>query len=268
MELDKKLVTNGVVDGLVDTAIRFVDVELKGLRPRRTALLAGHADPADQAKLATPVATPPQLRPPRRITTKEARATASEIHKRNVEAAKLLPLDMPLQDIQNLYCTEASVALTEMNLHEYQDDLVPNGRPANFMRISTWPSSRSYGSGGRKLMQSSYGPVISGVFSNRELRPSSQGSGGFQSRRCSGFRQFNTVTAPLLKRIEELERRPKMEYMGTWDANKQYEIGDVVTDHGSMFFCRQSTRERPGENNSCWKLCVKRGQDGRDGRAK
>ena len=72
-------------------------------------------------------------------------------------------------------------------------------------------------------------------------------------------------TAPLHKRIAELENKPELHYAGTWSDGKSYPVGSVVTDGGSMWHANTRTAERPGTSDA-WTLCVKRGRDGRDAR--
>lgn len=64
-------------------------------------------------------------------------------------------------------------------------------------------------------------------------------------------------------RIAALEARPQLAYRGIWDPRETYQKSEIVTDHGSMFFCRCETKERPGVSSD-WQLCVKRGADGKD----
>lgn len=44
-----------------------------------------------------------------------------------------------------------------------------------------------------------------------------------------------------------------------------YEQGDGVTFAGSFWIAQKDTSSKPGESSD-WRLAVKRGQDGRDGR--
>lgn len=53
-----------------------------------------------------------------------------------------------------------------------------------------------------------------------------------------------------------------MIYRGAW-AEREYQIGDTVTFHGSLFHCQAPTRAQP-ETSSDWKLAAKRGRDGND----
>lgn len=54
-------------------------------------------------------------------------------------------------------------------------------------------------------------------------------------------------------------------YAGVYVAGKTYDPSDLVTDHGSLFYCGRTTTARPGSSTD-WKLMVKRGQDGKDAR--
>lgn len=77
------------------------------------------------------------------------------------------------------------------------------------------------------------------------------------------FRAHVARRHKLEERIKALESRPVMEYRGVWKADEDYRPGDLVTDHGSMFYCSAPTRDRPASTDA-WQLCVKRGADGRD----
>ena len=54
-------------------------------------------------------------------------------------------------------------------------------------------------------------------------------------------------------------------YRGIWNADNQYNEGDVATHDGSAFIAKKSTRDKPGTNDS-WQLMVKRGRDSKDAR--
>lgn len=65
----------------------------------------------------------------------------------------------------------------------------------------------------------------------------------------------------LIARVKQLENRPVMEYQGVYDAEKQYDEGDVVTHGGSMWHCNKA---HTGEfSNEAFTLCVKKGRDAR-----
>src|SRR5262245_36041085 len=55
-------------------------------------------------------------------------------------------------------------------------------------------------------------------------------------------------------------------YCGVHVEGKQYSPGDNVTFQGAVWHCNQETRERPN-GGPAWTLKVKRGRDGREGRA-
>lgn len=65
--------------------------------------------------------------------------------------------------------------------------------------------------------------------------------------------------------VAELEARPALKYVGTWSSERQCNEGELVTHDGSIFYCKQTTRDRPG-TSSAFQLAVKRGRDGRDAR--
>lgn len=50
---------------------------------------------------------------------------------------------------------------------------------------------------------------------------------------------------------------------GVYMAGKAYEQADMVTWGGSTWICQETTTAKPGESKS-WRLCVKRGRDGKD----
>jgi hypothetical protein len=69
------------------------------------------------------------------------------------------------------------------------------------------------------------------------------------------------LVVPLRDRIQKLEERPSVRYLGVWSAEKRYEPGSFVTHSGSIWHTDlESTGIRPGEGgNVIWKLAVKRG---------
>lgn len=56
---------------------------------------------------------------------------------------------------------------------------------------------------------------------------------------------------------------PSMIYLGIYDKDKSYEVGDVVTWGGSAWHCNKDTNAKPGESRD-WQLAVKRGIDGKE----
>ncbi len=82
------------------------------------------------------------------------------------------------------------------------------------------------------------------------------------------FRLLDILTNAMLahvkalkKRVAELEARPVLRYVGTWDRVRNYEPGEICTDGGSAWICQQETNSRPGTTDR-WQLMVKRGRDG------
>jgi hypothetical protein len=66
------------------------------------------------------------------------------------------------------------------------------------------------------------------------------------------------VVHALEQRIEELERRPTLKYLGTWREGRTFSAGSFVTDRGGIWYCNAATTSRPGENAD-WSLAVKSG---------
>jgi hypothetical protein len=54
-------------------------------------------------------------------------------------------------------------------------------------------------------------------------------------------------------------------YEGTWCDGSTYERSACVTFDGSLWIALEHTDARPGRD-STWRLCVKRGRDGKDAR--
>jgi hypothetical protein len=64
--------------------------------------------------------------------------------------------------------------------------------------------------------------------------------------------------------IAELKARSTMKYEGVWAAEKVYNVGDFVTDQGSLWHCWDANcGVRPGSSDA-WQLAVRKGRDGRD----
>jgi hypothetical protein len=55
-------------------------------------------------------------------------------------------------------------------------------------------------------------------------------------------------------------------YRDVFAAGEQYQRGDLVTHDGSLWIALADTEAQPGAGEG-WKLCTKRGRDGRDRRA-
>ena len=65
---------------------------------------------------------------------------------------------------------------------------------------------------------------------------------------------------------EELGKRSTLKYEGVWNSEKVYNVGDFVTENGSLWHCWDANvGVRPGSSDK-WQLAVKRGRDGKDGR--
>lgn len=72
----------------------------------------------------------------------------------------------------------------------------------------------------------------------------------------------------LTARVEAIETRA-LEYLGTYQAGKSYRPGSAVTWSGSLWIALRATDAKPGEAHEAsraWRLAVKKGTDGKDGR--
>jgi hypothetical protein len=68
---------------------------------------------------------------------------------------------------------------------------------------------------------------------------------------------------PMRRRIDDLEATA-MKHKGTWLPDAEYHRGDFITYDGSGWVALEASKGmRPGPSAS-WKLCVKRGKDGKD----
>lgn len=75
------------------------------------------------------------------------------------------------------------------------------------------------------------------------------------------IKQYLDVTLGAFEsRLAQMEAQFK--YLGAWDADRQYEKGNFVTDNGSVWHCNARTRARPGDGAD-WTLAVKKGMDAR-----
>ena len=77
--------------------------------------------------------------------------------------------------------------------------------------------------------------------------------------------------APLVERIDKLEAGG-VKYLGTWQRDKDYPVGSLVSYGGSLWHANVMSRgHKPSDAEMpaigrLWTLCVKRGRDGKDAR--
>jgi hypothetical protein len=70
------------------------------------------------------------------------------------------------------------------------------------------------------------------------------------------------IFSNVLSRIETLEQRPAVKYVGVYDQAMAYVPGNMVTSGGSVWHCdRACTGTRPP--GPPWTLAVKHGKDGK-----
>ena len=69
-------------------------------------------------------------------------------------------------------------------------------------------------------------------------------------------------------RIAALEQQPiGVLDAGVWTLGKRYEQGDGVTWDGHYWVAQEPTRTQPGDGSTPWRLAVRRGKQGREGKA-
>ena len=54
---------------------------------------------------------------------------------------------------------------------------------------------------------------------------------------------------------------PQVVYAGVFDAEKQYQKGELVTHGGSLWHCNGDADGKPEDDSGAWTLCVKKGRD-------
>jgi hypothetical protein len=71
--------------------------------------------------------------------------------------------------------------------------------------------------------------------------------------------------AAVANRVKFLETQPQLEYRGVYDPGANYQKNSLVTYDGCLWIAKSATGSAPGNpGGSDWKMCVKRGRDGRD----
>lgn len=81
-----------------------------------------------------------------------------------------------------------------------------------------------------------------------------------------GERGFTIAVGVGDRVTEKTFQVPAAIYRGVYREGGKYERGDLVTWAGSLWHCEKDTDEKPGDGSECWRLAVKRGRDGKDGR--
>ena len=62
----------------------------------------------------------------------------------------------------------------------------------------------------------------------------------------------------LAKRVEQIEARPTVRYLGVWQDAETYPAGSLCTLGGSLWHAERKTTSRPGAD-ATWRLAVKQG---------
>lgn len=77
-------------------------------------------------------------------------------------------------------------------------------------------------------------------------------------------RTVNARCAALETKITLLEQR-SFTYQGVWKDGRVYGVGQFVTYDGSLWHSNIfANKQKPGDGDAAWTLCVRRGERGRD----
>jgi hypothetical protein len=78
--------------------------------------------------------------------------------------------------------------------------------------------------------------------------------------------QTSAINA-LLERVEALEQRPIGAVdAGLFELGKVYQRGDGITFDGGFWVAQTGTSDAPCDGSTAWRLAVRRGKAGREGR--
>lgn len=78
--------------------------------------------------------------------------------------------------------------------------------------------------------------------------------------------EVGELIGQLMNRIDALEARPTLKFIGVWHKGVSYQEANAVSHDGSVWIALRATDAKPGEPGSGWQLAVKKGANGRDGR--
>jgi hypothetical protein len=83
----------------------------------------------------------------------------------------------------------------------------------------------------------------------------------------AAFKKRDDKIEQLESRITEMEKHAaEFKYRGVWRDGEQYRKNNFVTHDGSVWICLRDTEGKPGQSLE-WQLAVRKGRDGRDGKA-
>ena len=81
------------------------------------------------------------------------------------------------------------------------------------------------------------------------------------------FGKLKNENEAIMNRLKYLETQPLPDYKGVYEPGANYPKNSLVTYEGSLWIERSTTGSAPGNpGGSDWKMCVKRGRDGKDGK--
>ena len=81
------------------------------------------------------------------------------------------------------------------------------------------------------------------------------------------FGRLKNENEAIMRRLKYLEEQPSLEYFGVYEPGQNYRKNALVTYEGCLWIAKSNTGSAPGNpGGSQWKMCVKRGRDGKDGK--
>jgi hypothetical protein len=81
------------------------------------------------------------------------------------------------------------------------------------------------------------------------------------------FGRLKNENEAIMNRLKYLETQPLPDYKGVYEPGQNYPKNSLCTHEGSLWISRSPTGSAPGNpGGSDWKMCVKRGRDGKDGK--
>ena len=195
------------------------------------------------------------------------------------QARRIVGDHRDLWELARVYPTELKATETRyLELHHLLG-LAPPGPPVKITPVRHTPQAapvRSSGSNGvseqdagesvTSLMTPEPTPSESAVIDEFADGMAALVNAAPQAKRDGVRKALGGVYGMLLalrRQVRELQAREVPKYVGVWHDNGKYQPGTMVTDSGSLFYCKAETTDRPGKSDA-WQLCVKRGRDGRD----
>lgn len=224
------------------------------------------ADPEDIKQLiAEAVAQLPQPRDGESVTVEDlAPVIAEQLAQAVAELPK--PQDgqsVPLEDVQRMVAEEVAKAMQEI---QPPQDGAPGRDAAQIEILPAIDLAKGYSRG-------TYAKHLGGLWRSYEATSGMRGwecivegiaALSIEQEGERGLKAVATLSSGATE--EKTISIPAMIYRGVF-APGEYQPGDTATWAGSLWHCDEPTTDKPGEVGSKgWRLAVKKGRDGKDGR--